>query len=246
MNLRALGVPVLASALALAGAGCHNAPGKPVTGSEAMRPDQMLEFESLYAQNCASCHGQHGKNGAALSLANPVYLTVAGVANIQRATAEGVPGTMMPPFAKAKGGMLTDQQITALAQGMVNEWAKPALAAGKMPPAYASSSAGDAEKGQKAYATFCARCHGADGSGAVVGNLHIGSLVDSAYLSLISDQGLRSIIIAGQPEQDMPGWRSDAAGKGARPRSDEEIANIVAWIASHRIATPGQPYPQKP
>lgn len=246
MNFRALAVPVLASVLTLAGAGCHDAPGKPVAGSEAVRPDQLLEFEPLYAQNCASCHGQHGKNGAALSLANPIYLAVAGVANIQRVTAEGVSGTMMPPFAKTKGGMLTDQQVAALAQGMVKEWGQPVLPVGQALPAYASSSAGNAEKGQKAYAAFCARCHGADGTGAVVGNLHVGSFVDPAYLSLISDQGLRSIIIAGQAEQGMPDWRSDAVGKSARPLSDEEIADIVAWIATHRIATPGQPYPQKP
>jgi cytochrome c oxidase cbb3-type subunit 3/ubiquinol-cytochrome c reductase cytochrome c subunit len=54
------------------------------------------------------------------------------------------------------------------------------------------------------------------------------------------------MIIAGQPEQGMPDWRSDAIGANSRPISDEEITNIVAWIATHRIAAPGQPYPQKP
>jgi mono/diheme cytochrome c family protein len=246
MNLRVVGIPVLSSVLALAGTGCHYAPGKPVPGSEEKRPDQVLDFATLYAQNCAACHGEQGKNGAALSLANPVYLDVAGTANILRITAEGVPGTMMPPFARAKGGMLTEQQIAALVQGMVREWGTAALPAGQTPPSYASNSAGVAANGQRAFATFCARCHGADGAGALVNSIHVGSLVDPAYLSLISDQGLRSITIAGQPEQGMPDWRSDAAGNGARPTTDEEITDIVAWIAAHRIATPGEPYPQKP
>jgi mono/diheme cytochrome c family protein len=246
MNLRALGIPVLTTVLALWGTGCHYAPGKPVQGSEQKRPDQVVDFETLYGQNCAACHGEHGRNGTALSLANPVYLATAGVANIQRVTTDGVPGSLMPPFAESKGGMLTDQQIAALAEDMVKEWAKPALTAGQTPPALAIHLAGDAAKGQKAYQTFCARCHGGDGTGAVVDDLHVGSLVDSAYLSLASDQALRSMIIAGQPEQGMPDWRSDAIGANARPMSDDEITDIVAWIATHRIAAPGQPYPQKP
>jgi mono/diheme cytochrome c family protein len=246
MNFRALGIPVLASVLALWGAGCHSAPGKPVEGSEEKRPDQVVDFKTVYGQNCAACHGENGRNGAALSLANPVYLATAGVANIQRITTDGVPGTLMPPFSKSKGGMLTDPQIAALAEDMVKEWAKPDLTTGQTPPAFASHLPGEAAKGQKAFTTFCARCHGADGTGTVVGGQHIGSLADSAYLSLVSDQALRSIIIAGQPEQGMPDWRSDAIGADARPISDEQITDIVAWIATHRIATPGQPYPQKP
>src|SRR5580692_302494 len=51
MNLRALGIPVLATVLALWGTGCHYAPGKPVQGSEEKRPDQVVDFEILYGQN---------------------------------------------------------------------------------------------------------------------------------------------------------------------------------------------------
>ena len=29
-------------------------------------------------------------------------------------------------------------------------------------------------------------------------------------------------------------------------RTDPEIADIVAWLAAHRVATPGQPYKQHP
>src|ERR1700723_983617 len=83
MNLRAVGIPVLATVLALWGTGCDSAPGKPVQGSEEKRPDQVVDFETLYGQNCAACHGENGRNGTALSLANPVYLAAAGGANIQ-------------------------------------------------------------------------------------------------------------------------------------------------------------------
>jgi cytochrome c oxidase cbb3-type subunit 3/ubiquinol-cytochrome c reductase cytochrome c subunit len=74
----------------------------------------------------------------------------------------------------------------------------------------------------------------------------MGSIVDPAYLALVSDQYLRSTIIAGQSAQVMPDWRSDLTGPNARPLTDQEIADIVTWIASHRIETPGEPYPQHP
>jgi mono/diheme cytochrome c family protein len=238
---------ICACAIMLASAGCKSAPGKPGAEPEVARPEQVLDFTTLYRQNCASCHGVIGQNGVAISLGNPVYLATAGVANIQRITANGVPGTAMPPFGKAAGGMLTDQQIALLAQGMVALWGRPSVLSGQTPPTFASSSHGDPVQGKKTFANFCARCHGTDATGANLGNGTVtGSLVDPAYLALISDQGLRSIIIAGKPEQGMPDWRSRQSGPGARTMTEQEISDTVAWLGSHRIATPGQPYQQHP
>jgi mono/diheme cytochrome c family protein len=233
---------LLAFVLLLADAGC-NAPGKPKLASEAKRPDQVLDFPTLYASNCAACHGVQGKQGAAISLNNPIYLATAGVANIQRIASIGVPGTMMPPFARSAGGMLTDQQIAILAQGMMIAWGT-ASTIDALP--YAASSPGDATRGKSTFATFCARCHGTDATGSTIDGKKTGSLVDPAYLSLVSDQGLRSIILAGMPAEGMPDWQSDSTGPNARPMTNGEVADTVAWIASHRATTPGQPYPERP
>jgi cytochrome c oxidase cbb3-type subunit 3/ubiquinol-cytochrome c reductase cytochrome c subunit len=202
----------------------------------------VLDFPTLYGQNCAGCHGANGRNGAAISLANPVYLAIAGPANIAKITAAGVPGTLMPAFSKDAGGFLTDRQVRIIAQGMVSAWGNPAALGGQMSPPYASTSTGNSANGQKAFATFCASCHGPDATGTSAGKRQIGSLVDPAYLALISDQDLRSIILAGAPGQGMPDWRSDATGPGARPLTGQEITDIVAWMGSFRIQTPGQPY----
>lgn len=248
MNLRSLTFGLVTCAVALTAAGCNGAPGKPGPESEVPRPEQVLDFSTLYAQNCAACHGVNGKGGAAIALNNPVYLTVAGVSNnIERVTTNGVPNTMMPPFAKSKGGMLTDQQIAAIANGIEKNWGVP-FKLFDTDPVYAASTPGNAANGQKAFATYCARCHGADGSGASVNGVVTGSLVDPAYLALISDQGLRSIILAGQTEQGPHDWRSYLIGSDAHPipMTDAEITDVVAWLASHRIATPGQPYKQRP
>jgi len=222
-----------------------NAPGKPGTGDETVRPEQVSDFATLYGQNCAACHGNQGKNGAAISLANPVYLAVAGEANLQRVISSGVTGTMMPGYAKSAGGMLTDAQIAILAQGMIKTWGNPAALNGQTPPAYAATAPGDATRGQKTFIASCARCHGEDGAG-IGDKKNPGSLVDPAYLALISDQGLRSIVIAGRPEQGMPDWRTQMTGAGAHALSDQEITDVVAWLASHRVTTPGQPYQQHP
>lgn len=246
MSVRSISIALLVCVLPWSVTGCKDAPGMPKPWSETARPEQVLDFATLYGQNCAACHGDHGTNGTAISLANPVYLAVAGVANLQRVTAAGVPGTMMPGFARSAGGMLTDQQIAALTNGMIAAWAKPAEFSGQAVPAYASKSPGVAADGEKAFGTFCARCHGTDATGISTQKMHTGSLVQPSYLSLVSDQGLRSFIVAGQPEQGMPDWRSDLTGGGARAMTEQEIADTVAWLAAHRTKTPGRPYPQHP
>jgi mono/diheme cytochrome c family protein len=220
--------------------GCSRIPGRPGPGPEVVRPEQVLAFPTLYKENCAACHGDNGRNGAAISLANPVYIAVAGEDNLRRTITKGIPGSLMPPFAKSAGGMLTDQQVNVLAQGIVQHWGTPDLLAPQNPPPYQATLTGDAEHGQQAFTTFCARCHGPAGEGTATksGSSKLGSIVDPSYLALISNQGLRSIIIAGRPHDGMPDWRTDAA----QPLTDQQITDIVAWLASKRVSNPGQPY----
>ncbi|MDT7813864.1 MAG: hypothetical protein QOJ42_3780, partial [Acidobacteriaceae bacterium] len=196
--------------------------------------------------NCVACHGENGRDGVAISLANPVYLAFAGEDNLRHITANGVSSRLMPPFARSAGGMLTDQQIGVLAHGMVQHWGKEEVVAGLSIPQYRSTLTGDGARGQQAFGTFCGRCHGAAGEGST-GDAksktgQIGSIVDGSYLALISDQGLRSIMIAGRPDEGMPDWRTDAA----QPMTDQQITDIVAWLATKRTVNPGQPYPTQP
>ena len=192
--------------VAFAPVGCGTIPGRPGPGPEVVRPEQVLDFAALYKQNCAACHGENGRNGAAISLANPVYIAVAGEDQLRNVIAKGVPGKLMPAFAKSAGGMLTDDQVSVLAQGIVKQWGNSSLFAGQNLPPYQATSPGNAEHGFETYSVFCARCHGANGEGGPAdGNAHsskgkLGSIVDPSYLALISDQNLRSIVIAGRPD----------------------------------------------
>lgn len=234
---------IIVGVICLAPLGCSRLPGRPGPGPEVPRPEQVLDFSTLYRQNCAACHGVTGKDGAALPLANPVYLAIAGEDNIRQIIANGVPGKLMPAFQKSAGGYLTDKQIDVLAHGILDTWGKPNVLAGDHPPPYAASQPGDAARGQQDYTAHCAQCHGANGEGSQNARYKQGSIVDPAYLELISDQGLRSIIVAGLPDRHMPDWRGDATEQPAQPLTDRQITDIVAWLGSHRAANPGQPYP---
>jgi mono/diheme cytochrome c family protein len=233
----------LAMAAALALVGCSAPPGRPGPGPAVPRPDDVLNFSTLYKANCAACHGENGSGGAAISLANPVYLAIAGEDNLRQITAKGVSGRLMPPFARSAGGMLTDRQIDVLAHGMMQHWGRQDLLGGLSLPQYRSTLTGDGARGQEAFGVFCAGCHGAAGEGstgdAKSGKAKLGSIVDGSYLALISDQGLRSIVIAGRPDEGMPDWRT----RRPQPMTDQQITDIVAWLASKRTSDPGQPYP---
>ena len=227
-------VAVMMVAVALCN-GCNSSPGRPKSDSEIIPPSQVMEFGLLYSQNCAGCHGASGKGGAAIALANPVFLAIADDSVIRRAAANGVPGTTMPAFAQSAGAMLTDKQIDALVSG-IRSWAKSDILNNVTPPPYSSRTPGDPRRGAEAYRTYCSSCHGVDGRGGSKAS----SIVDGAYLALVSDQELRTIVIAGRPELGAPDWRGDVEG---RPMSAEEISDVVAWLSSHRTQFPGQPYP---
>ncbi len=228
--------------------GCGSIHGRPGPGPEVARPEEVLDFPTLYRQNCAACHGENGKNGAAISLNNPVYVMLAGQTHLRDTIANGVPGKLMPAFAKSAGGMLTDQQVTALAQGIRKQWGNASLLAGQNPPPYQATLPGNVERGIQAYGVFCARCHGATGEGGPADGDpkstkgRLGSIVDPSYLALVSDQNLRSVTIAGRPDQSMPDWRSDAE----YPITDQQVTDILTWLASKRVANPGQPYSTRP
>ena len=215
------------SAASIAATGCSDPRGKPGPEPEVPRPDQVLDFATLYKQNCRACHGDDQHPGAAISLANPVFLAVAGKENLKTAITNGVPGKLMPPFARSEGGELTDQQVEILANGLISTWGNAGALGGQIPPPYKAVLHPEAAAGQQAYANYCVRCHGAGGEG--MKDPPVGSIVDPVYLGLISDQELRNIVIAGA--QGMPDWRSDNPG---HPMSDEDVTSVVAWLASHR------------
>jgi cytochrome c oxidase cbb3-type subunit 3 len=215
--------------------GCASPHGLPKKESEVPAPSEVLDFGTLYAENCAGCHGAEGHGGAAIALNNPVYLAIADDAAIRKVIANGVRGTAMPAFAESAGGMLTDTQIDVITKAIRSRWSKQGILDAATAPSYAPKAAGDAQRGEVAYKTYCESCHGPGGTGASKGS----AITNDSFLALVSDQGLRTIVITGRPELGAPDWRGNVPG---RPMSDQQITDVVAWLASHRVSNPGQPY----
>ena len=226
---------VCAALAAILASGCGSPHGQPDKGSEVLAPNEVMDFGTLYAENCAGCHGVDGKGGAAIALANPVYLTIADDAAIRKVIANGVQGTAMPAFAVTAGGMLTDPQIDVITKGIRSRWSQQGILDAATAPPYAPKSTGDTQRGAAAYKTYCESCHGPGGVGGHKGS----AITDDSFLALVSDQGLRTIVITGRPELGAPDWRGNVPGK---PMSDQEITDVVAWLASRRARNPGQPY----
>ena len=224
-----LGGPERAALLVvlLAVEGCGRLPGKPAAGPEVPRPDSVLDPVVLYGANCAGCHGTDGTKGPAMPLADPLYLAIADDNTIRSVIARGRPDTAMSAFSQKEGGMLTDEQIDLIVRGIRNRWGSTGVMAGVTTPPYAAVSPGSAQQGEAVYATFCASCHGTGDDGGP----KAGSVTDPAYLSLISSQGLRTIVITGRPDFGAPDWRGNVPG---RPMSDQEISDVVAWLSSQR------------
>ena len=215
-------------------------PGQPNEAERWRAPSEVSDFNHLYKQNCAGCHGGEGLRGAARSLNDPLYLAFINDAELQRVIAEGRTGTNMPAFSQKSGGTLTDQQIALLVSGMRSLWSRLEDFKGVDFPHYSvnhpatngasandeSAGSGDAAKGAAAYQTYCSSCHGANGSGGSAG-----SIVDPNFLTMVSVQGLRTTVVVGRADLGKPDWRSNLPGQ---PMSAKEIDDVVAWLVSQR------------
>lgn len=215
-------------------AGCDRVPGKPKAEERWVPPAQIADFNQLYSQNCAGCHGTDGRLGSARPLNDPVYLAVVNEDQLRQVIAKGVPGTAMPPFAAQAGGTFTDKQIDALIEGMRSRWGQANDLKDVSLPPYSlqdavknGSGRGDAQRGANVFVTYCARCHGPDGRGGEEG----GSVVDKNFLALTSDQSLRTTTIIGRADFGKPDWRANVPG---HPMTAEEISDVVAWLVAQR------------
>src|ERR1700752_4424013 len=226
--------------------GCNaRLPGKPTEADRWRVPADVSDFSELYAQNCAGCHGNNGKLGAARALNDPLYLSFVPDDALKQVISQGRPGTNMPPFSEQAGGMLTDRQIGLIISGMRASWSNPEAFKGVEIPAYSASetvtdkasdasivnasASGGALSGASAYHNYCSRCHGPNGSGGSAG-----SIVDPNFLNLVSDQGLRTTVVVGRADIGKPDWRGNGPG---HPMSAQEIDDVVAWLAAHRRRT---------
>ena len=216
--------------LVMGSVGCHQRIGPPNDQEQLMRPENVVSFDRLYKQNCSACHGENGSDGPAFDLANPNYQALVDDESLRHSITFGLPGTEMPAFGESAGGFLTPQQVNALISGMRSRWVHADQRLHDT-PTYSSSAVGNAVQGRQIFQENCSSCH-------VQGRQKI---TETSYLALVSDQSLRTIVIAGRPDLGQPDWKQVRPG---RPLTDQDVSDIVAYLHSLRSDTPGQPYPE--
>lgn len=181
------------------------------------------DFATLYRDNCSGCHGAEGKHGPGRQLNDSLYLALIPKEELRHTIENGRPGTAMPAFSTAQGGPLSPAQVDALVGGIRQNWARPVDFHGVTPPPYLPGSAGDSMNGKGLFARSCAPCHGP--------HARVGLVNTPDYLNLVSDQWLRSSILAGRSDLGMPDWRHLKAG---RPLTDNDVADLTAYLVSFR------------
>ena len=227
---------VLVATLGVLFVGCGTPPGQPRAGSITLAPNDVVEFDALYADNCAGCHGANGRGGAAIALANPVYLAIVDERSMRATIADGVRGTSMPAFAQRAGGMLTEKQIDAtrrrhpiaLERSRRARWRESAFVCRDVRRRHSPRRSGVPDilpvvprRGR---------------SGRPEGKRHHERFVPGAdERSGAANDGDRGPSRAGRSRLARIRWPG-------RPMSDQEVTDVVSWLASHRVAAPGQPY----
>jgi len=185
---------------------------------------EVTDFKTLFDENCIGCHGVDGKHGPAPVLNSSVYLALVPQESLRQTIEQGRPGTPMPAFAQSQGGPLSDAQVNALVTGIRQKWAQAEDLNGvTLPPYNAPSGVADHARGKEVFAMACASCHGNQG--------RAGSITDRSFLSLISDQGLRTSTIVSRPDLGAPDWRGYIPG---RALNNQEIDEVVAYLVSLR------------
>lgn len=233
------GALVLTACLVTSGCGV-GFPGKP-----SPTTDKAPQFRSLFAANCAGCHGADGRLGPAPPLNDALFLALVSDDFLAEVIRDGRSRALMPAFAHPTGGPLTGKQVNVLVRGMRDTWGQqPPVAVSKLTPyrqllsGPPGSKSGDPARGQDVFDHVCARCHGDKGRGGEKG----GPLNDPALLGLLNERTLTRVVITGRPDLGMPNY-VDAGKKRAsgEPLSPNEIADVVAYVTSWKSSdTSGQ------
>jgi mono/diheme cytochrome c family protein len=248
-------VPVLATGCTLS--------GKPDPADRFQRPEEVLDFASLFAGNCAACHGRDGLIGVGPPLHDDLFRAIVPTEVVEQVLKEGRAGTLMPAFARKKGGTLTEAQLQILAheikgvpyrverttgesatlakvvadeKGIQPSWGIPKPAPNA--PAYLADDkqAGDWQAGKRIFQTACAGCHGEQGKGIVKNDQLRMTINSPPFLGLNSNQLLRRYIITGRPDLQMPDYQSNL-GRGDKftPLTSQQIVDLTALLAYWRM-----------
>src|SRR5574341_1628920 len=194
----------------------------------------------LFAQNCATCHGEQGEGRIGARL-NDVFVSMNPEADLFQTISQGREGTFMPPWLEQYGGPLTDQQIRDII-AYIESWGTtyeppvpaPPRPAQEIPPV--EEVQGDPNNGYTIFQQNCVACHGEQGEGRIGRNLHqaFASVEPGAYAIDIISNGIDGTL--------MPAWSQDNGG----PLTDQQIQDVAAYVFSFQEPAQARPPGDQP
>lgn len=226
-----------ATMLIAAGLGWYmlNEPTRIVSAQEDVLAVQLDEAMTLYAENCAVCHGLNGEGiGATPALNNPALVTMP-FEEIQKTIARGRYQTAMPAWSLLDGGPLSDYQIDELVLLIqYGDWAETGdrvVNLGLAPLVPFTTEADPALLAQvgtltdgatlqtavQIFAANCVSCHGADGLGTSIAP----ALNDEDTRAKTADELTRTLTL-GNTGTLMAGWSNTL--------TPEEISALITLI----------------
>lgn len=187
---------------------------------------------TVYAENCAACHGANGEGSTLAPALNTDELRVRlNDADLQRIITEGVPGTLMASWTNA----LDPAQQTVVVT-LISRWGELDAAGVTLPvieTAPLDTSPEAVASGQRLFNLLCTQCHGIDGYGTAIAP----ALNNQTFLSQTSDAAIQQIIAGGVTGTNMPSWGGYL--------TDADIAAITVYLRSLQptapIVAPAQP-----
>ncbi len=174
---------------------------------------QVAAGKRLFANFCALCHGPEARGYVAdnaPSLVTESFLATASDDFLRIGIVDGRPGTAMGAYGKARGGPLSDRDVSDLIAFLRH--GGPAVE-----PLPAAPIPGDAVAGKALYAASCQSCHGTETVRSTAPHLANPVFLDSA-----SDAFLREAILRGRAGTPMEAF----AGK----LDDAAIASVIAYV----------------
>jgi len=179
--------------------------------------------QTLYADNCAMCHGEEGEGVDAPPLNDSNFLHDTPDSRIFSVIGSGVPSTEMPAWNQAHGGPFTDEEIRQVV-AYLRSWEDTA------PDRLAEAMKGDPEEGLAVYAATCVVCHGIEGEGTAQGP----ALNDPERLAKFDDEWYASTIADGRPAAGMPTWGTVLSPVQIR----DLVALLRAWERGEKVELP--------
>jgi mono/diheme cytochrome c family protein len=186
--------------------------------------DALAAGLTLYAENCASCHGANLEGSTLAPALDTLELRTTESYELARLIGEGVPGTLMAGWNNALSAEEMDTVV-----GLLLRWPEVQAAGVSMPVVEAEPIDMSPEalaRGEALFGITCASCHGVSGYGSPMAP----ALNNALFLENTSDAAMRQIIAMGVSGTVMPAW-------GGR-LSEAQINDLIAYLRSQAPDAP--------